>query len=309
MERSLYRFFAALAFLCSLVVSTVLARAPFDFDGDGKTDVSIYRRTTGEWWYKGSLNGNWGMVQFGTATDKIVPADYTGDGKDDFAFYRPSSGEWFVLRSENYSYYAFQFGISTDVPIPADYDGDGKADAAVYRPSDSTWYVLRSNGSVVYVPWGTVGDRPALAGDFDGDGKADYAVMLQCCNFKWSVYGSSVGPINFDFLVGTTPIVGDFSGDGKADAASYNHSQGQWSYRRSEDGVVANIQSENPNGCRLAPGDYDGDGKFDPGIFIVGPQPNWYIKRSSDSVVVRHTFGLPNDNDRAIPGIFLGSCS
>ena len=32
----------------------VEAKAPFDFDGDGKTDVGIFRPAAGEWWYSRS---------------------------------------------------------------------------------------------------------------------------------------------------------------------------------------------------------------------------------------------------------------
>ncbi|MBA2736039.1 MAG: hypothetical protein H0U50_04530, partial [Pyrinomonadaceae bacterium] len=56
-------------------------KSPFDFDGDGKTDLSIFRPAVGEWWYLRSSDGGNGAVQFGSSTDKIVPADFTGDGK------------------------------------------------------------------------------------------------------------------------------------------------------------------------------------------------------------------------------------
>src|SRR5690606_15098416 len=31
--------------------SPIQPKVPFDFDGDGKTDVSIFRPAGGEWWY------------------------------------------------------------------------------------------------------------------------------------------------------------------------------------------------------------------------------------------------------------------
>ncbi|MFN0141780.1 MAG: FG-GAP-like repeat-containing protein, partial [Pyrinomonadaceae bacterium] len=74
-----------------LRVVTSLGNTPFDFDGDGKTDVSISRVNGGnrEWWYQRSSNGQVPAVQFGLGTDKIVPGDFTGDGKTDIAFWRP----------------------------------------------------------------------------------------------------------------------------------------------------------------------------------------------------------------------------
>ncbi len=121
-------------------------RSPFDFDGDAKTDLSIFRPGPGEWWINRSLNGTTFALQFGAGTDTIAPADFTGDGETDVVFFRPSTGQWFVLRSEDFSFYAFPFGTNGDVPVPADYDADGKADAAVFRPSRLTWFISKSTG-------------------------------------------------------------------------------------------------------------------------------------------------------------------
>ena len=104
-----------------------------DYDGDTKTDLSIYRPSNGQWWISRSSDSTNNVFTFGVSNDKIVPGDYTGDGRTDIALYRPSTGEWFVLRSEDSSYYSFNFGISTDVPTPGDYDGDGRTDPAVFR--------------------------------------------------------------------------------------------------------------------------------------------------------------------------------
>lgn len=130
-----------------------------DYDGDGRTDISIFRPSNGQWWLNRSFSGTIATT-FGVSTDKIAPADFTGDGKSDVAFFRPSTGQWFVLRSEDSTFFAFPFGTNGDVPQPADYDGDGRADAAVFRPTDTTWYISRSTGGTLIQQFGISGDLP-----------------------------------------------------------------------------------------------------------------------------------------------------
>ena len=115
------------------VAQSVTPRAKaFDFDGDGKTDPSVFRASNGEWWYLKSSDGQNRAFQFGNGTDKLVPADFTGDGKTDIAVWRPSTGAWLVLRSEDSSYYSFPFGATGDVPAPGDFDGDGKGRKVIF---------------------------------------------------------------------------------------------------------------------------------------------------------------------------------
>ena len=135
-------------------------RSLFDFDGDGKTDISIFRPAQGEWWYLKSSDGGNRAFVFSNSADKLVPGDYTGDGKTDAAVFRPSTGEWFVLRSEDNSFYSVPFGISGDSPTPGDYDGDGKFDFSVFRPSSATWYINRSTSGILIINYGLSGDKP-----------------------------------------------------------------------------------------------------------------------------------------------------
>ncbi|HMU34569.1 MAG TPA: FG-GAP-like repeat-containing protein, partial [Pyrinomonadaceae bacterium] len=97
--------------------STPTAATMFDFDGDGKTDASVYRPSNNVWYLQRSTAG-FTAYQFGAAGDKMVPADYTGDGKTDVAMYRPSTGTWYILRSEDLTLTVAPFGISTDIPTP-----------------------------------------------------------------------------------------------------------------------------------------------------------------------------------------------
>jgi subtilisin family serine protease len=266
-------------------------RSPFDFDGDGKTDISIFRPTLGEWWYLRSFDGINRAFQFGGSSDKVVPADYTGDGKTDVAFWRPTTGEWFVLRSEDNSFYSFPFGAAGDVPAPADYDGDGKADPAVFRPSNTTWFISRSSGGTTIQQFGTSGDVPAVA-DYDGDGKSDIAIYRPSLG-QWWLSRSTAGAIAFQFGTSTDkPVQGDYTGDGKADVAFWRPASGEWFILRSEDNSFYSFPF-GANGDVAAPGDYDGDGKAD--AAVLRPASNtWFAQRSTSGTMIQN-FGINGD--------------
>ncbi len=269
----------------------------FDFDGDYKTDLSIFRpngATGSEWWYLKSSNGGNFATQFGTPTDKLVAADYTGDGKADIAFWRPSTGEWFILRSEDSSFYAFPFGASGDIPAPADYDGDGKADAAVFRSSNSTWFIQNSGGGTTIKTFGSVGDVPVVA-DYDGDGKADLAIFRPngATGSEWWISKSSGGTFATQFGVPTDRTVpGDYTGDGKADIAFWRPATGQWYILRSED-LSFFAFPFGSNGDIPVPGDYDGDGKTDAAVFRPSSS-TWFAQGSTSGTIIQQ-FGAAGD--------------
>nr|MBA3353236.1 VCBS repeat-containing protein [Blastocatellia bacterium] len=275
-------------------------RTPFDLDGDGKTDLGIFRPSVGEWWINRSSDGQVAAFQFGAATDRIVPADYTGDGKTDIAFFRPSSGEWYILRSENNSFFSFPFGSSDDIPAPADYDADGKADPAVFRPSTATWYIQRSsdNGTTI-AQFGATGDQPVTA-DYDGDGKADLAIYRPS-NGQWWLNRSTAGVIVYAFGDANDKAVqGDYTGDGKSDVAFWRPSTGEWYILRSEDSSYYSAPF-GTSGDIPAPGDYDGDGKFDTTVFRPS-NANWYSQRTTAGTLIQQ-FG--STGDRPIPNAFV----
>lgn len=271
------------------------SRAPFDYDGDNKTDISIFRPGPGEWWVLRSSNGTNFALQFGSSTDKLVPADYTGDNKADVAFWRPSNGNWFILRSEDFTFFAFPFGTNGDVPVPADFDGDNKADYALFRPSTLNWFIQKSTGGTDILTFGAAGDKPVVA-DYDGDAKADIAIYRPAgaSGSEWWVRRSSNGS-SFALQFGTPtdrPVQGDFTGDGKADVAFWRPSNGNWFVLRSEDFSFFAFPF-GANGDVPVPGDYDGDGKFDAGVFRPS-NLNWFVQRSTAGTLIQ-AFGAAGD--------------
>ncbi|MBV9959138.1 MAG: VCBS repeat-containing protein [Acidobacteria bacterium] len=292
-------------------------KAPSDFDGDGKTDFAIFRRSNGTWYALRSGNGGLLSQPFGLQGDYMVVQDYDGDGKSDLAVWRAAipltePAVFYVLRSSDNTLAAQAWGRFTDVPVPDDYDGDGKADYAVYRDGNnlsplSYWYVLRStDGSLVATQWGTDGDRPQ-PGDYDGDGRADLTIK------RAAPGGSSMNPqpATFYTLLSSTGALyarawgidheieaeGDYDGDGKTDTAVYrwgtdpSGSPGTFYILQSGGGTI--IQQWGQFGDFCVPGDYDGDGRTDLAVWRP-TEGTFYVLKSSGGQLTQQ-WGQPGD--------------
>ncbi len=267
----------------------------FDFDGDKKADISVFRN--GNWYINNSTSG-FSATQFGQAGDKLVPADYDGDGRADVAVFRgtnPAKGYFYILNSQNGAFKEVQFGIGTDIPVPGDWDGDGKADVAVYRDGATAgaasyiFYRPSSDPSVDFrtIQLGAKGDKPVV-GDYDGDKIMDAAVYRPS-NGVWYMLGSHDGFKAVQFGISTdVPVAADYDGDGKTDPAVYR--DGTWYLLQSRDGftgVAFGMATDKP-----VPADLDGDGKDDIAVFRAG---NWYWLNSNDGSFKALSFGAATD--------------
>jgi uncharacterized delta-60 repeat protein len=275
--------------LARLFSEPVVRHIPFDFDGDGKSDVSVFRPADGNWYILQSTAGYTG-VHFGIAADKLAPADYDGDGKTDIAVFR--DGAWYLQQSTA-GFLAYNFGQAGDIPQPADFNGDGKAELAVFRPSDGGWYKLDLNGYVfTAVSFGQNGDKPVV-GDYDGDGKADPAVFR---SGSWYILASTQGYYGVSFGIATDkPVQADYDGDGKTDQAVVR--DGFWYLLRSSAGYTG-FQWGNSTDLPVA-ADYDGDGKADVSVFRDG---FWYLQQTAAGYT-GVSFG--STADKPVPNSFV----
>jgi hypothetical protein len=269
-----------------------------DFDGDGKTDISVYRPDSGYWYILNSSNGGFGAMPFGNGTDIIAPGDYDGDGKTDYAVFRPAEGNWFLLTKAGV-FSARHFGSTGDIPVPSDFNGDGKTDMAVFRPSDGVWYIAHSDslGTYNFTAFGTTGDKPVQA-DYDGDGKTDIAVYRPA-DGNWYVLRSTDGEFTgTHFGIGSDrPAQGDYDGDGKADPAVFRN--GDWYILNSTTGYYGihfGLTGDIPS-----TGDFDGDSKADVAVYRPS-DTTWYILQSQNGFFAL-TFGLAVD--RPVPNAYL----
>lgn len=265
-----------------------------DFDGDGRTDLSVFRSSNGNWEIEQSSNGSTSAINFGLSGDVITPGDYDGDGIIDLAIFRPSTGVWWMRRSSSPgSFFAVQFGANGDVPVAADYDADGKTDIAVWRPSNGGWYILQSTLGIKIVQWGLSTDKP-ITGDFEGDGKSDVAVWRPS-NGVWYVLQSSSSIPMFAYwgTNGDKPLTGDFTGDGRSDYAVYRPSNGAWFILDPTTGNVSGYNWGLAEDMPI-PADYDGDAKADLTVFRPSTR-EWHRLNSSNGAYILRVYGQTGD--------------
>ncbi|MDP8214030.1 MAG: SGNH/GDSL hydrolase family protein [Candidatus Euphemobacter frigidus] len=213
-----------------------------DYNGDGTSDIAVFRQTSGLWAIRGITR-----IYFGGGIGLPVSGDYDGDGTTDPAIFRSSSGLW-AIRGISRIY----FGADGDFPVSADYDGNGCADIAIFRDEIGLWAVR----GVTRIYFAGTGDMP-VPGDYDGNGAADIAVFRPCSGL-WAVRG---GPRVYFGSDGDWPLPRDYDEDGRWDMAIFRPCSGLWAIRE-----VSRIYYGT---CVDYPviADYDGDGTSNIGIF------------------------------------------
>jgi hypothetical protein len=157
-------------------------------NGDGLSEIGVFRPATGQWFFDLDRSGSWSgcgpdlcLPQFGAPDDIPVTGDWDGDGISQVGTYR--QGTWLLDNGNGQwdgagvdTVYG-NFGAPGDLPVTGDMDGNGISEIGVFRPATGQWFFdLDNSGSwsgcgpdLCLTQFGTAGDIP-VTGDWDGDG-------------------------------------------------------------------------------------------------------------------------------------------
>jgi PKD repeat protein len=213
-----------------------------DYNGDGTSEIAIYREISGLWAIQGVTR-----VYFGSSIDEPVPGDYDGDGTTEIGIYRWTTGLW-AIRSTTRAY----FGSGSDLPVPGDFSGDGTSDIGIFRDTSGLWAIR----GVTRVYFGSSLDSPA-SGYYNEDSTKDIGIFRGSSGL-WAIRGIS------RVYFGSSPdtiIPGDYDGDRAWDYGIFRHSSGRWAIRGVTRSYLGNSMDE------PVPADYNGDSRDDIGIF------------------------------------------
>jgi hypothetical protein len=261
-----------------------------DFDGDGKTDLPVYRPSTGTWFTQNSSGSPaYTASTWGTSGDIPVPANYFGVGTSQNAVFRPSTGTWYI-QDPGGSNVIVTWGQNGDIPVPADYEGIGKADLAVYRPSTGTWFIRHADGSYEATTWGVSTDIPVPA-DYEGSGRANLAVYR---SGTWYVLNSARTSYSTSSWgdAGDIPVPSTYEGGAQANYAVFRPGTGEWFVATHAGGYTDTIWGQ--SGDVPQPGDYNGDGSTD--LAIYRPSTGtWYLLPSGGGAYSAAVWGTAGD--------------
>ncbi len=277
---------------------------PADYDGDGKTDLSIFR-----WFDPVAVPFDFNQIwTFGSLTNQTLPIRGFGNTSGrkmgrNFVVETGGStqkaevGEFqrtYIKEASAYRYVFYYqkgdglvtketmdppnaYGTYVQVPVPEDYNGDGVSQVAVFNINDRC-----------YLVWGT---------DSSGD-------------------PSNLPPDKYCFDPGyDTPAPGDYDGDGAADYAAIKITDSgggklvEWKIQGSTAGLMTSQIQLSSNSSNIKPqaADYDGDGRTDVAVVQAnGTSWKWTIIKSNCGIACFPStysvdFGLVTDVPLASP--------
>lgn len=270
----------------------------YDFDGDGKSDLAVWRPSNGTWYIIPSSGtcppqmtpffGYGCARQWGLSSDSPILGDYDGnDARNDYTVYRPSNQNWYVRFSIIDATFQLQYGIAGDLPSRADFEGDNKTDIVVLRPNPRQWFIRWSSDGISRVydqnipnfPFVSITPVPGYWENKLQANRASYIKFLvngqQAVRWNYKLL-NGMGEGNSDQLAPHTdlPVPGHFVTANFLFTGRWRPSTGEW-FVQDQSVVQWGLNGDYP----LA-GDFDGDGLDDRTVW----RPStgyWYVKPST----------------------------
>lgn len=277
------------------LVPDLAVKPKFDFDGDGRSDVGVFRPSDAVWYIIQSSGGE-SYTRWGLAGDKLAAHDFDEDGKTDVGLFR--NGNWYGLSSVS-GYRIDHMGEAGDKPLVGTFLEYGpffhNAETWLVRGIRSgvpTWFIWSTTVAygAITLPGEQPADRPII-GDFNGDSWDEIGYFR---NGLWYIGFPEGSPLDRTLQLGTAgdvPVPADYDGDRQTDYAVYKPSKGTWTIKQSSDGTTISFRWGQP-GDIAVPADYDGDGKTDIAIYRNGIW--WQYLSATGSINIVY-WGLGSD--------------
>jgi serine-aspartate repeat-containing protein C/D/E len=241
-----------------------------DFNGDGATDVGVFRQ--GRWFIDLNGNGGWDQgdlwARLGHKDDLPITGDWDGDGKTDIAIF---GREW----PGDTRHIAGEPGLPSDINdrhekvknLPPE---EREATLGVRALQVTSTDTVRKDLIDHVFLYGWAGDKP-IAGDWTGEGQEMVGIFR---DGSWILDLNGDGKYDEHDKVlamgqpGDRPVIGDFNGDTRVDLGIYRN--GLWQIDTNNDGVLDARDRAFEFGQgddQPVVGDWDGDGIDDPGLY------------------------------------------